>query len=149
MKVVLRKLPVFLLLLFFISFNSYSQVEFVSEQNGTITIRTEGTNKKIEDAISDAEKYVFYTIFYQGIPGSTLKNGLIDKSENEVEESNKEYFKSFYENRYKSFIISVNQNGNIIKGKHRQKSIFFDITVNSDALRRDLENNQVIRKLGY
>ena len=149
MKAALIKLSVFLLLLLCLSFNSYSQVEFVSEQNGTITIRTDGTNKKLSDAITDAEKYVFYTIFYHGIPGSTLKNGLMDKPEAEVEESNKEYFKTFYENRYQLFITNIVQNGNIMKGKHRKKSIFFDITVNIDALRRELENNQVIRKLGY
>jgi len=126
-----------------------AQVEFVSEQNGTITIRTSGTNKKVNEAMEEAEKYVFYYVFYRGIPGSSLKTGLIDIPESEAEQKFKEYFDAFYKSRYQTFITVVNQNGDVMKMKHKEKNISFDMTVNVEALRRDLEQNQVIRKFGF
>ena len=131
-------------------FTSSAQVAFVSEQNGIITISTSGTDKKVDNAISEAEKYVFYYVFYRGVPGSTiLKTGLIDVPEDEAEQKYKEYFDAFYKTRYQTFVISISQNGDIAKGKHRKKSVYFDVTINVDALRKDLEQNQVIRKFGF
>ena len=136
-------------LLAFISMLSKAQSSFVSEQNGTITVRTEGTDKKVNNAISDAEKYVFYIVFYRGIPGSSLKTGLIDIPETEAEQKYMEYFDAFYKSRYQTFITTTVFNGAPIKGKHKQKSVFHDVTINIDALKKDLEQNNVIRKFGF
>ncbi len=137
------------LLLLLACFKGQAQVEFVAEQNGTITVSTVGAAKKIDNAISEAEKYVFYHVFYRGIPGSTLKKGLMDITESEAEVNYKDYFDNFYRSRYQTFITTTRQNGGVEKGKKRKKIISFNVTVNVDALRRDLEDNQVIRKFGY
>ena len=138
-----------IVMFFLIGQQTNAQISFLSEQNGTITVRTEGTNKKVDNAISDAEKYVFYTIFYQGIPGSSLKSGLIDIPEAEAEQKYKDYFDLFYKERYIRFITIATQNGNIVKEKHKKKNVTIDLTININALKKDLEDNQVIRKFGF
>jgi hypothetical protein len=143
-----RKLIPALFLLFFF-FKSNAQIEFVSQQNGTITVSTVGSAKEVNNAISEAEKYVFYAVFYRGIPGSTVKNGLMDITEAEAETRFREYFDNFYKSRYQTFITTTQQNGGVIKGKKHNKTVSFYMTVNVDALRKDLEDNQVIRKFGY
>ena len=150
MRALVRCKPFFLTaLLMCTCYMANAQIEFISEKNGTITVRTEGTDKKVPDAISGAEKLVFYSVFFQGIPGSSLKTGLIDIPEAEAEQKFKDYFDFFYKNRYFDFVTSVNQNGNVVKEKHHKKSIYFDVTINVNALRKDLEDNQVIRKFGF
>src|SRR5580704_3487682 len=94
----------FLLSFIFLCNNVIAQIEFVSENNGMVTVRTEGTDKTINAAITNAEQYVFYIIFYLGIPGSELKKPLIEVSEAEAERQYKDYFDAFYSSRYHSFI---------------------------------------------
>jgi hypothetical protein len=130
-------------------FHTYAQVSFVSQDGDNITVRTIGLGKKIAEATGIAEQNAFYIIFYRGIPGSAIKDKLIDKPEDEAQRMNKDYFDAFFNNRYHTFITSVVQNGKPMKEKHHKISASLDVTINVNALRKDLEENHVIRKFGY
>jgi hypothetical protein len=121
----------------------------VSEQNGTITVRSIGVGKNKTEALNNAEQSVFYTILYRGMPGATEKNALIDIPESEAEKKFSNYLDAFFDNRYQTFVTTVVQNGDVMKEKHGKKSISIDVTINYTALKKDLEDNQVIRKFGF
>ncbi|PZF72670.1 hypothetical protein [Taibaiella soli] len=138
-------------LLFFIPFTLRAQVAFVSEQDGVITLRTQGTATKKGDLISDAQKNAFFYLFYRGIPGASAdyKNPLIGTNETQIEQEYATYFKDFYQYRYQSFIVVTDNASDLIKGKHKQKTVYTDVSININALRKDLEANNIIRKFGF
>jgi hypothetical protein len=139
-----------ILLAFFCSFTSnYAQVSFVSESDGKITVTTTGIGKNKNEAVTNAEQNAFYIIFYRGVPGSSVKDKLIYKTEKDAENENKNYLEPFFDHRYQTFITSLTQNGKPQKEKHKQVSVSLDVTININALRKDLEENQLIRKFGY
>jgi hypothetical protein len=123
-----------------------SEVNFVSEHDGTITMRAIGSGTNKQDAISDAEKNAINVIFFRGLPESEQKIALIGTSESEEIEKNKQYFEKFYnQKRYKTFIMS----SDLTKKNGEEKSLAADIKVNVVALRKDLEQNNIIRKFGF
>jgi hypothetical protein len=75
---------------------------------------------------------------------------LVGSNELEELEKNKAYFTKFYGvNRYKTFIMSSMNTTELIIKKGSKKSIAVDIKINYQALKRDLEQNNIIRKFGF
>jgi len=59
------------------------------------------------------------------------------------------YFKKFFdEGNYKTFMMSSTESSNLINMKGTKK-ITVDVKINYNSLRKDLEQNQLIRKFGY
>lgn len=147
-------LLVILLSIFLYSYSqkSYptSEVNFISGKEGTITIRAIGIGINEQKAIIDAEKNAFNVILFRGLPESVQKTALVGTNENEEKERHKEYFNKFYnEERYKTFVMSSIPVSALIRHKGGEKSISIDININLSALRKDLEENNIIRKFGY
>ncbi len=72
-----------------------------------------------------------------------------ENSEIVAKQNNSNYFIKFYEqNYYKSFIMSSTESSNLIDLKTGKK-IFVDIKINFNSLRKDLEQNHIIRKFGF
>jgi hypothetical protein len=126
-----------------------SEVNFISkETNGTITLKSLGYGNNLETAVANAQIKCFDVLLFKGIPGTELNVPLI---ENEIvaKQNNSNYFKKFYEqNYYKSFIMSSTESSNLIDLKTGKK-IFVDIKINFNSLRKDLEQNHIIRKFGF
>ena len=126
-----------------------SEVNFISkETNGTITLKSLGYGNNLETAVANAQIKCFDVLLFKGIPGTELNVPLI---ENEIvaKQNNSNYFKKFYEqNYYKSFIMSSTESSNLIDLKTGKK-IFVDIKINFNSLRKDLEQNNIIRKFGF
>ncbi|MDR1120257.1 MAG: hypothetical protein LBM08_05000 [Dysgonamonadaceae bacterium] len=122
-----------------------TNISYVSEKDGTITIRSTGTGNSHERAKIEAEKNAFDALFFRGIPGSSQKVPLIGYDEAGVKKEYAKYFLQFYDQgRYWSFV------GNSYPlGKLRDKTLTVDVTVHLRALRTDLEQNGMIRKFGY
>lgn len=127
-----------------------SEVNYLSGNDGTITMRAIGNGTNQQEAINEAEKNAINVLFFRGLPESEQKIALIGTNESEEIENHKQYFEKFYvQKRYKTFIMSsipvsefAKQNGDI-------KSLTLDIKVNLVALRKDLEQNNIIRKFGF
>ncbi|MEO5905129.1 MAG: hypothetical protein ABIQ11_00270 [Saprospiraceae bacterium] len=127
-----------------------AKVNYLSSNDGTVTMRAIGISSNQEDAISDAEKNAFNVIFFRGLPESEQKIALIGTNEPEELEKHKEYFNKFYKDkRYKTFVMSSVPRSDLIKYKGGENSISIDIKVNLVALRKDLEQNNIIRKFGF
>ena len=137
-----------ILLAFFCSCKSVTPVtniNYVSEQEGTLTIRSTGTGKTYEKAKIKAEQNAFDALFFRGIPGSSQKIPLIGYDEAGLKRQNANYFSQFYDKRrYWSFVVSSSPTGGLL-----DKTLTVDITINLRALRSDLEQNNIIRKFGY
>lgn len=156
----MKYLLYFSLISWLLFFNSCSpklvptaEVNFIGKSNqGTINLRSIGyakNLKSLEDAVTDAEKNAFNTILFRGIPGTDVGNAMIGLNEKDIKSKHSSYFNSFYGGkRYKSFMMSSNPTTPIIK-KKGYKKITVDITINIQSLRKDLEDNQVIRGFGF
>lgn len=127
-----------------------AKVNFLSGKEGTITMRAIGIGSNQEEAIVDAEKNAFDVILFRGLPESEQKIALLGTNETEEKEKNKDYFNKFYnDKRYKTFVMSSIPTSSLIKYKGGEKSIAIDIKINLVALRKDLEQNNLIRKFGF
>ena len=129
---------------------SYSgEVSFISkEEQGTILVKSTGYGKNRNDAILDAQKNAFQILLFKGLPGTELNVPLVE-NENNARSKNPEYFKKLLDEcSYKAFMMSSTESSNLIKIRGAKK-ITMDLKVNYNSFRKDLEQNQVIRKFGY
>lgn len=127
-----------------------ASANFVSGINGTITMRAVGIGINTEEAINDAEKNAMNVLLFRGLPESEQKLALVGTNESEELEKNKAYFTKFYKGkRYKTFIMSSINTTELIIKKGSKKSIAVDIKINFQALKKDLEQNNIIRKFGF
>jgi hypothetical protein len=126
-----------------------AEVNFLyKEAQGTIAVKSTGYGKKQLQAVEDAKKNAFKVLMFKGIPGTELNVPLIE-NEGEARSKNSDYLNKFFnEGYYKTFVMSATESSNLIKIK-RTKKITVDIKINYNSLRKDLEQNQLIRKFGY
>lgn len=127
-----------------------SEVNYISGKEGTITMRAIGFGTNQEDAIIDAEINSFNVLLFRGLPESEQKIALIGTNEFNEKEKHKDYFNKFYtDKRYKTFMMSSIPTSSLTRHKGGKKSIAVDVKINLLSLRRDLEENNIIRKFGY
>lgn len=127
-----------------------ASVNYLSQQNGTITMRSIGSGKNKEDAIKDAEKNTINVLLFRGLPGSLQATRMVDMTESLAFSIHPTYFENLLnEDRYKTFVMSTIVVGDLMKGGGGLKKITIDIKVNINSLRRDLENHNIIRNFGY
>ena len=126
-----------------------AEVNFLyKEAQGTITVKSTGYGKNQTEAVIDAQKNAFNVLLFKGIPGTELNVPLIE-NENSAKSKNVDYFKKFFEEGYyKKFMMSSSESSNLIKIKGGKK-IIVDIKINYNSLRKDLEQNGLIRKFGF
>jgi len=126
-----------------------TQVNFLQkETQGTMTVRSIGKAKKLKDAVMQAEVNVFDVMLYRGLPETDVSTPLIS-DESEAKAVNPNYFQQFFDGfGYKKFIMSSVESSPVTK-KKGVHSATLDIKVNIKALRKDLENNGIIRKFGF
>jgi hypothetical protein len=154
MKCLKNILP--LLLLFIIGCASVEKVNlpkrgditFVSEGDGTTTVKSIAAAESYDDAVKEAEVYVIDQIFFRGLASSQQRMPMLSTNESAEKSKNKNYFDDLYQkNRYKSFITESKTIGSVKYGQGVQVEML--ITVDHRSLRKDLESSGVIRKLGY
>jgi hypothetical protein len=129
---------------------SYSaEVNFLyKEAQGMIAVKSTGYGKNQTEAVTDAQKNAFKVLLFKGLPGTELNIPLIE-NENNAKSKHAEYFKLFFDKEnYKTFMMSSTESSNLIKMKGIKK-ITVDVKINYNSLRKDLEQNQLIRKFGY
>ena len=129
-----------------------NQVSFVSENNtGLIRVHAAGIGKNLPEIEQDAKTKVFESILFVGLPSSSTESYRLPMVENKAEMQNHPALKIFFNNKeYDQFITRVDRLEYLkqrVTGGGRVLN--FNITVNHTALRRYMEQNQVIRKFGY
>jgi len=117
------------------------------EKNKTIELQSIGYGNDRYEAINDAERKAFEIIFFRGIPNTSVEKPMIGADEASLVSQHKAYFDSFFKERYRSFImssyvsISYEKIDKIFTGANNVK-------INLLSLKRDLEEQKVIRKFG-
>lgn len=125
------------------------EVNYLSSNDGALTVRAIGIGNNENEAITDAIYNAFDVLLFRGLPESEQKNALVGTNENEERGKHKDYFEGFYKGRYKSFVMSSIPSSDLIKYKGGKKGIAVDVKINTVALRKDLEQNEIIRKFGF
>ena len=116
---------------------------------GMISLTSSGFGKKKADCLKDAYKEAFTALLFQGIPGSQYEFPLVPDGSDKKEHP---AIKTLLNEGYMSFVagstvISENKKTKRLDGA-KGLMIVQKITVNYEALRKYLEQNQVIRKFG-
>ena len=126
-----------------------AQVTFLNkDEAGTITVNSKGFGKDQNSAILNAQSNAFNVILFKGIPGTDLNVPLIE-NENDAKTKYTEYFNKFFEQgNYQSFLMSSTLTEDPVKSKG-SVSCSVDLKINYNSLRKDLEQNNVIRKFGF
>ena len=131
-------------------YSSYSgEVNFLfKEEQGTMVVESTGYGKNQSEALVDAQITAIKVLLFKGLPGTELNVPLIE-NENDANSKFSDYFQNlFQQGNYIKFIMSSTESANPVQ-KKGNKTITLDIKINYNSLRKDLEQNQVIRKFGY
>lgn len=159
----MKKTPIYLYLLLFLvscvrTATNGPQIQFESEDNvtGLVTILVSGTGEEdktlaagrniLEDI---ASKRAFEQLMFIGLPNSA--NYRLPLTPNMSRNTNENAFlKTFFESRdYRRFITEISPYRWKERSYNYRKNIRFRVTVNGDAFRKYLEQNNQIRKFGY
>jgi hypothetical protein len=131
-------------------YSSYSgEVNFLfKEEQGTMVVESTGYGKNQSEALVDAQITAIKVLLFKGLSGTELNVPLIE-NENDANSKFSDYFQNlFQQGNYIKFIMSSTESANPVQ-KKGNKTITLDIKINYNSLRKDLEQNQVIRKFGY
>ncbi len=124
-------------------------VNYLSGDDGTVSMRCIGIGKSAEEAKIQAEINCFHVILFRGLPGSVQKIPMIGTDESLIMKEYEDYFDSFFkEKRYRSFLMSSVPATPSVRLKKKNTSLTLDTKINLVSLRRDLESHGVIRKFG-
>lgn len=129
-----------------------NQVSFVSEEStGLVRVHVSGIGKNLPAIEQDAKTKVFESILFVGLPSSSTEAYRLPMVENKAEMQSHSSLKVFFSNKeYEQFITRVERLDYLkqrVTGGGRVLN--FNITVNHIALRRYMEQIQIIRKFGY
>ena len=126
------------------------QVNYVSEAKGQVTVRSIGWGKKDAPALADAELRAVETILFVGLP-EAQKHGAMVANESQVRSNNKMFFNELLSGQgYKRFVMNSTAKGKLSKQKGaKMKSMPVDVTINTNALKKYLEQNDIIRGFGF
>ena len=127
---------------------TYEYAAGVSQHAGELIMTTYGNGKNTTEANTDAIKDGMWVILFRGLPGSSQARPLIPPDQfTEFDAENHPYFNEFWADRYNSFLIG---SSHIRTDKTKDAGFVsvVEIIINMDALRRDLEQNGIIRKFG-
>lgn len=122
---------------------------------GTYQLKVWTYSKNANVAIEQAQKNAVHGVLFKGFQGKTgtvagQKPLIADAS---IENTQADYFKPFFQNggKYQLFVSLVN-NGAIAAGDRikvgKEYKIGVVVSVNKDNLRKELENQGIIKKLG-
>lgn len=115
---------------------------------GMLSVSSSGFGKKKADCMKDAYKEAFSAILFQGIPGSQYEYPLVSDGDKKDHPA----IRSLLDEGYMSFVAesSIISDSKKTKRKDGAKGLMIvqKITVNYEALRKYLEQNQIIKKFG-
>ncbi|GHT12877.1 hypothetical protein AGMMS4956_08170 [Bacteroidia bacterium] len=121
---------------------------------GTYLIKVWSYSKKTVVAMEQAKKNAVHGIIFKGFTGGSGLTSQKPMAPNaNVFEEHKDYFESFFANggKYMQF-VNISNSGAIAAGDRvkvgKEYKVGVVVSVNKDALRKELENAGIIQKLG-
>ncbi len=126
-----------------------NQVTYVEYNQDLLTLRVFGAGKKEKGAMENVCLTAINNVLFRGIPNSNISDPLVGLDEKEAYQKYPKYFDSFNkEKRYMNFITSTTLYTEFTKEKGLT-NVTLDVKINITSLRKDLENNGVIKKFGF
>lgn len=131
--------------------NLYSTSEFVShDTQGIVTLRgvSDEVNSR-EEGIKGAHKKAIRHLFYIGFPGTDMKNPMIQKGQI-VESQNPAFFNDFWNSGYQQYIVT--NTDEFFACSSNAAGCMVGVStfkLNYNILRRDLERNKILNKIGF
>ncbi|MFY7825701.1 MAG: hypothetical protein ACOVQ4_01190 [Flectobacillus sp.] len=121
------------------------KVNVISSDKGLLSVKCEGMAENLNKAILFAEMNALENILYRGIPGSNQEAPLIPDELDAYKKNQLVLDNLVFRNGYKNYIT-----GSEIIERHDANGIFVvqKVTFDVPALRKYLENNNIIRKFG-
>lgn len=114
---------------------------------GTMTVESVGYGSDVEQALRHAEESAFEVLLFRGLPGSPQRNALVVPGETD-QRTHARYFDDLLRGgRYATFMTESRMQGDPRK-TGRLHRVIVAITINENALRKDLERNGIIRSFG-
>lgn len=126
------------------------KVNYVSEAKGQLTVRSIGWGKKDAHAIADAEMRAIETVLFVGLP-EAQKHGAMVENESQALSLHNAFFDALLDGQgYKKFVMNSTAKGDLSKQKgEKMKSMPVDVTINTNALKKYLEQSDIIRGFGF
>jgi hypothetical protein len=129
-----------------------NQISYVSEESaGMVKIHTTGLGSSLSEMEQDAQIKAFETLLYVGLPSASTETYRSPMVENKAEMQGHPSIKKFFNNReYAQFVTRVDRL-DFLKQRASEggRALNYNIVINYTALRRYMEQNEVIRKFGY
>ncbi|WP_299017105.1 hypothetical protein [uncultured Polaribacter sp.] len=147
-----------------VAFFPTSEVTYLDYTGDILSVRVLGYGVDESTAIQDAQIRAIETLFFRGIPNSNIAKPLIGYNENELKRKHSYYFRDFFTNKkFLSFISETifigGQNQKVIATKINKKElkqglvnaqvVAIDLLINVKPLRKNLEQQSVIKKFGF
>lgn len=122
------------------------QVSLVEPEQtpGLLWISSNGQGGNSDKAIHDAQRAIFDQLLFRGVAGSSWNTPMV-QSEGDPKLEHPDFYKGFLDELgYRSFILSA-QHGTYDK---KSKVVTTRIHIDTNALRRHLEQQSIIRPFG-
>ncbi|WP_298074222.1 hypothetical protein [uncultured Bacteroides sp.] len=119
--------------------------EKTSSSTVKLTLMVYSKSKKTIDA--DAQYAAIKTVLFDGCPDTPYNKPLLDSGEATSFEQYPSYFDNFYNYRIGDFILNCLPASSFKKGD-KAKGTLYEVQVKVLLLRKDLEKNGIINKMG-
>ena len=118
------------------------------DANGVIAVKSVGYGKDRLAAVTDAQINAFKVVLFRGVPGTNVGIPLVE-NEQEATSRNPYYVSRFFDQQiFRNFMVAYEESSSLTRA-YGTNRISVDVKINFIALRRDLEQNNIIRKFGY
>ena len=122
------------------------RVAYISNEGlETLTLRSTDYGANEEEAIENAKRLAFQNLFFRGVPNSPYKDPMLGINERDKYKEHDDYLKTFYKNRMYTFI---NRSSELVSDEKRTTQATVSLTINMRALKKDLQENDLMSKFG-
>lgn len=129
-----------------IDYERTGKVTCSNYSESVIDLQSESRAASMNDAVLYAERNAFENLLFKGIPKSNQEKPMIP-NEYEALRKHPQYFKDLImQEKYQRFITKSETGNHSLSGK-----VYFltqNVSVDLAALRKDLEQNKIVRKFG-
>lgn len=123
----------------------YEETIASTQEDVTFTLRVFCNDKKAID--QQANLAAIRCVIFNGVPGTRFSKPLLTEGEATVMQEYPGYFDDLYYNRWTDFVKEYKMMTKLKKSGDK-KSTIYEVTVKASMLRKDLEKNNIKRKLG-
>ncbi len=129
-----------------ISFERTGKVNCTAYEDKVIHLSSESTASNVDQGIRFAERNAFENILFKGVPASNQEQPMIENELNALRKHPSYFEELLKQERYQRFILKSE-----LVENHKSSGAYFItqlISIDLQALRKDLENQKVVRNFG-